>query len=70
MRRKRRNHSPSFKAKMSALLGDRTVAQLVAQMDENPFQIQDWKRMGLAWESRPLVRYEAQTGWFEDNPSH
>ena len=45
-RRKRRNHSASFKAKvaLAALRGDRTVAELVQQFDVHANQIQDWKR--------------------------
>ena len=46
MRRKRRNHSPEFKAKvaLAALRGDRTMAELAEQFDVHPNQIQDWKR--------------------------
>ena len=45
-RRKRRNHTPSFKAKvaLAALKGDKTVAELAQQFDVHPNQIQDWKR--------------------------
>ena len=46
MRRKRRNHSSTFKAKVAvaALKGDRTVAELAEQFDVHPNQISDWKR--------------------------
>jgi transposase len=46
-RRKRRNHSPDFKAKvaLAALRGDRTLAELAEQFDVHPNQIQDWKRL-------------------------
>jgi len=45
-RRKRRNHTPSFKAKvaLAAVKGDKTVAELAQQFDVHPNQIQDWKR--------------------------
>lgn len=45
-RRKRRNHSPAFKAKvaLAAVRGDRTIAELAEQFDVHPNQIQDWKR--------------------------
>ena len=45
-RRKRRNHSSAFKAKvaLAALKGDRTLAELAEQFDVHPNQIQDWKK--------------------------
>lgn len=44
-RRKRRNHSPTFKAQvaMAALKGDKTLAELAQQFDVHPNQITDWK---------------------------
>ena len=44
-RRKRRNHSPEFKAKVAiaALKGDKTLAELAQQFDIHPNQITDWK---------------------------
>ena len=40
-RRKRRNHSPRFKAKVAlgAVRGDRTMAELAEQFDVHPNQI-------------------------------
>ena len=45
-RRKRCNHSSAFKAKvaLSALKGERTLAELSEQFDVPPNQIQDWKK--------------------------
>mgnify|MGYP001815540400 FL=1 len=46
MKRKRRNHAPSFKAKvaLAALKGEKTMAELAEQFDVHPNQIQDWRR--------------------------
>ena len=40
-RRPRRNHSPAFKAKvaLAAVRGDKTLAELVQQVDVHPIQI-------------------------------
>ena len=45
-RRKRRNHSSAFKAKvaLAAMKGERTLAELAEQYDIHPNQIQDWKK--------------------------
>lgn len=45
-RRKRRNHSSSFKAKvaLAAVRGERTVAELAEQYDVHPNQIADWNQ--------------------------
>jgi transposase-like protein len=44
-RRPRRNHSPTFKAKvaLAALRGDKTLAELAQQFDVHPNQISDWR---------------------------
>ena len=46
MRRKRRNHSPAYKAKVAvaAIKGDRTLVELSEQFDVHPNQIQDWRK--------------------------
>ena len=46
MRRKRRNHSNAFKAKvaLAAVKGDRTLAELATQFEVHPNQIQTWKK--------------------------
>jgi transposase-like protein len=44
-KRKRRNHSPNFKAQvaLAAVKGDKTLAELAQQFDVHPNQITDWK---------------------------
>ena len=44
--KQRRNHSPSFKAKVAleAVKGEETVAQLAARYEVHPGQIQAWKK--------------------------
>ena len=46
MKRKRRNHSASFKAKvaLAAIRGEKTLAELSEQFDVHQNQIQDWRR--------------------------
>jgi transposase-like protein len=44
-RRPRRNHTPTFKAKvaLAAIKGDRTLTELAEQFDVHPNQITSWK---------------------------
>ena len=46
MRRKRRNHSPAFKAKvaLAANKGDKTLVELAEQFDVHPNQIKEWRK--------------------------
>jgi transposase len=48
-RRARRNHSPTFKAKVAvdAIRGERTLAELAKQHDVHANQIVDWKNQLL-----------------------
>ena len=49
MRRKRRNHLPSFKTRvaLAALKGDLTMAELSDKFEIPPNQITEWKRLLL-----------------------
>jgi len=49
MRRKRRTHSPEFKAKvaLAAIQGDLTMAELVKKFDVHANQVTDWKKQLL-----------------------
>ena len=70
-KRKRRNHSPVFKAKvaLAALRGERTLADLAEQFEVHPNQIQDWKKKLVAdaehvfgadhYRRRPITRLPA-----------
>lgn len=46
MKRKRRNHSSPFKAKvaLAAIRGDKTLAELAAEFSVHPNQITQWKQ--------------------------
>ena len=47
MRRKRKNHLPSFKARVAiaALKGDLTMAELTEKFDVHPSQASEWKKL-------------------------
>ena len=64
MRRKRRNHSPNFKAKVAvaAVKGDKTLAELAEQFDVHPNRITDWKRQLLENADQVFGRSEQQAG--------
>ncbi len=46
MRRKGRNHSAAFKAKvaLAAARGDKTLSEIAEHYDVHPNQVQDWRR--------------------------
>ena len=50
MRRPRRNHSSTFKAKvaLAAIEGDATLAELAQRFDVHPNQITEWRRQLVA----------------------
>jgi len=62
MRRKRRNHSSNFKAKVAvaALKGDKTLAELAEQFDVHPNQITEWKRQLVGNADQVFGRSEKQ----------
>ena len=62
MRRKRRNHSTAFKAKVAvaALKGDRTQAELAEDFDIHPNQIIEWRRQLLENADQIFGRSEKQ----------
>ena len=63
MRRKRRNHSTAFKAKVAvaALKGDRTQAELAEDFDIHPNQIIEWRKQLLENAGQVFGRSEKQT---------
>jgi transposase-like protein len=50
MKRKRRTHSPEFKAKvaLAAVQGDMTMAEMVKKFDVHANQITEWKKQLLS----------------------
>lgn len=63
-KRKRRNYSPSFKAKvaMAAIRGDKTLAELAQQYEVHPNQIQDWKKRLMSEAERVFERSSTHAG--------
>lgn len=62
MSRKRRRHSPTFKAKVAidALKGDKTSAELASKYEVIPTQISAWKKRLL--EESPQIFESKQKG--------
>ena len=58
MRRKRGNHSASFKAKVvvAAVRGEKTFAEPAQQYDVHPNQIQDWRGRSVSSAERLFER--------------
>ena len=48
-KRTRRNHSPSFKAKvaLAALRGEKTLIEIAEQFEVHPTQVTEWKKQLL-----------------------
>jgi transposase-like protein len=66
-KRKRRNHSPAFKAKvaLAAVSGDRTLAELSDQFDVHPNQVQDWKKQLLNGAENVFGAHKVETEYSE-----
>ena len=49
MSKKRRNHEPSFKAKvaLAAIRGDQTISEVASQFGVHPNQVSSWKKIAL-----------------------
>ncbi len=49
MSKKRRNHKPSFKAKiaLAAIRGDQTISEIASQYGVHPNQVSSWKKIAL-----------------------
>jgi len=49
MSKKRRNHEPSFKAKvaLAAIRGDKTISEVASQFGVHANQVSSWKKIAL-----------------------
>ena len=63
MSKKRRTHSPAFKAKvaLASVRGDKTITELAEQFQVHPNQIQTWKRQLLKGASEVFQKSSEQT---------
>lgn len=67
MKRPRRKHSSGFKAKvaLAALKGDKTIAEVAAEYEVHPHQIQNWKKQLVEGASelfeKPNAKKETKT---------
>jgi transposase-like protein len=70
MRRPRRNHSAKFKSKvaLTALKGDKTMAELTAQFDVHAHQITAWKKQLLS-QAEDVFLTKAERRAAESGPS-
>jgi transposase len=68
MSKKRRNHSPEFKAKaaLAVLKGDKTLAVLSAEYDVHPNQLTQWKQQLVEHASDLFSRGKAAQASSED----
>ena len=64
MKRKRRAHSPAFKAKvaLASVKGDRTISELAQQFEIHPNQIQSWKKQLLEGAAEVFSNGQAGSG--------
>jgi hypothetical protein len=58
MKKPRRNHSASFKARIAleAIRGEKTVAEIAAHHEVHPNQVTTWKTQALGTEARTSLR--------------
>jgi len=68
MRRKRRHHSPEFKAKvaLAAVRGDGTMAELAEHFDVHPNPIQEWKKRWVEQAGELFARGSQSDGVSDD----